>query len=434
MINHSSGNIDNCGSCFLYISKEDKQVKLIRRLNFKKYIVPLIIILILNMVAVVYAEELNVFTSEIKLFINGLPSQEKVVVINGRNHVAVEEIASMFGAEVAWLEETNSINLIQHMPPYQHKQQRFAEGYYLGEVNFTYDNGTVYSGGYRNGKFHGEGKIIYANGTKYEGYFVDGRLEGKGKYTALNGDVYDGYFKNNDFNGYGTYTYANGDKISGQFKGNKIQGTVHVVYKISGEKENVIQWDREIQKIDIYDATFNPNFYNGKAEIVYNNGTIYKGYVSNNMFNGKGKITYIDGSSYDGQWVKDQKTGYGKYTYANNEEYKGYFVSGQYEGSGTYIYANGDKYHGNWHNSMKEGEGVYTYANGSKFIGAWKEDKKHTIGYKGRSWDDKRDYGKYIVEKDTLYKKFISYDRLKDEVYYQRWDEGELVREVKEKK
>jgi hypothetical protein len=41
---------------------------------------------------------------------------------------------------------------------------------------------------------------------------------GKGVYTFENGEVYDGYFKDGKFEGKGTYTYKSGAKYIGDFK------------------------------------------------------------------------------------------------------------------------------------------------------------------------------------------------------------------------
>ncbi len=403
--------------------------------NLKKRIgvILLVITMVFGMVATVYAEELKAFTSDIKLYLNGTLREEKVVIIDGSSYLPVRKIANMLGANVQWYEKANSINLITYAPTYQsYSEQNFATGKYIGDVSFTYDNGTVYSGGFKNGKFHGEGKIVYANGTTYRGMFIDGRLEGEGEYTALNGDTYKGQFKNNDFYGYGKYTYANGDTISGEFRGNKIDGVVHVTYKAERLTKNMDEWDGVIQKVDIYDITFNPNLYNGSADIVYDNGTQYDGSVAYNKYNGKGKITYPDGSVYNGQWVKDRKTGYGTYTFTNGEEYKGYFLDDKFEGDGTYYYNNGDKYDGLWKNDKKNGRGTMQYANGNKFVGSWKNGQKHTIDYKGGYTHYEEDYGLYIVDKDNLYDKNLSYSKLRDEKYYQKWDEGKLVKERKD--
>lgn len=392
-------------------------------------VILLALLLIFSTVVTVYAKELKAETSETKLYLNGSLIDKKIMIVDEENYLPID-IANIFGASVHINENTNSINLISHTSMYKtYDEQYFATGEYTGTVKFTYDNGTVYIGGFKNGNFHGKGKIVYANGTKYEGNFVEGELEGFGKYTALNGDTYSGYFEDNDYDGYATYTYANGDKVCGVFKGNEIEGTVHVIYKAERITKNLEEWNEVIQKVDIYDETFNPYLYNGTANIVYINGTTYDGALAYSKYNGKGKIEYPDGSIYSGNWVKNHKTGYGVYTFPNGEQYKGYFSKDKFDGVGSFYYKNGDKYEGLWKNNLQDGKGKMTYANGNVFVGAWEDGKKHTIDYKGGYSKYEEDYGKYTISKKNIYKKNTSYSKIKDEVYYQKWDNGKLVRE-----
>lgn len=48
------------------------------------------------------------------------------------------------------------------------------------------------------GKHHGKGKLSYeVTGDEYDGDWLEGEIEGEGKFTFSNGDVYAGEFKDN---------------------------------------------------------------------------------------------------------------------------------------------------------------------------------------------------------------------------------------------
>ena len=48
--------------------------------------------------------------------------------------------------------------------------------------------------------------------------------QGEGKFSYVNGTVYEGEFKNNKANGYGFMTWLYGKRYEGEFKDDKIHG------------------------------------------------------------------------------------------------------------------------------------------------------------------------------------------------------------------
>ncbi len=50
-----------------------------------------------------------------------------------------------------------------------------------GRGAFTYRNGDLYTGKFRDDAFNGKGKIKFGSLDVYEGDFVDGKLEGVGR-------------------------------------------------------------------------------------------------------------------------------------------------------------------------------------------------------------------------------------------------------------
>ena len=80
-----------------------------------------------------------------------------------------------------------------------------------GYGKYTYKNGEIYMGQWKNDKKHFIGRQYNSNGElKYEGNFKNDKYEGKGKLYMENGDYYIGNFKNNYKSGYGTYYYEDG--------------------------------------------------------------------------------------------------------------------------------------------------------------------------------------------------------------------------------
>ena len=87
---------------------------------------------------------------------------------------------------------------------------------------YTYTDGDIYEGEFKDGKRHGKGKYTFKNGDIYEGEFKNGAKHGKGKYTSANGTIYDGDWENGEKHGQGKCTSANGLIYKGEFKKDKM--------------------------------------------------------------------------------------------------------------------------------------------------------------------------------------------------------------------
>ena len=86
-----------------------------------------------------------------------------------------------------------------------------------GIGTYTFSNGDVYTGEYRNGHRTGHGTYKYANGNTYEGDVLDGVINGNGIFTWPNGDRYDGEWVAGLFEGHGTYTTTVGNNYRGEW-------------------------------------------------------------------------------------------------------------------------------------------------------------------------------------------------------------------------
>jgi hypothetical protein len=65
-----------------------------------------------------------------------------------------------------------------------------------------------YVGVRKDDKMHGKGKYTYADGSVYEGEWRNNMKNGKGKYISVSGSVYEGEWKDDKMHGKGKYTYA----------------------------------------------------------------------------------------------------------------------------------------------------------------------------------------------------------------------------------
>ena len=187
-----------------------------------------------------------------------------------------------------------------------------------GQGTYTYANGSVYVGEFRNGKRHGEGTYTYgpkskSAGTVYVGGFRDNEKHGQGTLTLANGHVYAGEFRNDTFNGQGTFTLADGSVYVGEFRNNKKHG--------------------------------------------------------------QGTSTSADGIKYVGEWKDSKMHGQGTATDTYGKLYVGEFRDNRPNGKGTHTYANGGKYVGEFRDGLKSGQGTETSADGRVREGVWKNDE-----------------------------------------------------------
>ena len=90
-----------------------------------------------------------------------------------------------------------------------------------GQGTYTHASGAQYIGEYEDDKMHGQGTYTYASGAQYIGEFKDDKMHGQGTYTWGPGpnyqDVNVGEFKDDKRHGQGTYTWANGKTTKGFF-------------------------------------------------------------------------------------------------------------------------------------------------------------------------------------------------------------------------
>lgn len=93
-----------------------------------------------------------------------------------------------------------------------------------GSGTFTWENGSKYTGEFKNGSMHGQGTFYFGAGnagTKYVGEFKNGFIDGIGTWAWSNGEKYIGESKYNKMHGKGTYYYTDGTVKKGTWYNDK---------------------------------------------------------------------------------------------------------------------------------------------------------------------------------------------------------------------
>lgn len=67
-----------------------------------------------------------------------------------------------------------------------------------GQGKYTFQDGSVYEGTFRNNYMDGKGRMQYGTtGRVYDGNWFEGRMEGYGSYWWEDGSLYEGEYRNN---------------------------------------------------------------------------------------------------------------------------------------------------------------------------------------------------------------------------------------------
>lgn len=168
-------------------------------------------------------------------------------------------------------------------------------------------------------RFHGQGTYTYTNGNVYAGEWKDGRKSGKGKQTWANGDVYDGQWLENRENGQGTMTWANGDEYVGQWAGGK---------------------------------------RHGQGTMTWADGSRYEGEWNRGKRHGYGNYTAANGDVYKGEWQAGERHGQGTLVRANGEKLVGTWSEGWLTGDANVTLADGSRFTGPVKANKPHGKGV----------------------------------------------------------------------------
>tara|TARA_S200000501_G_C20757638_1_gene714635 strand:- start:218 stop:1246 length:1029 start_codon:yes stop_codon:yes gene_type:complete len=128
-----------------------------------------------------------------------------------------------------------------------------------------------------------------------------------GTYTYLNGDIYVGEYKNNYMSGKGTYTWGKEWSIEGW-----VEGSTKYIGEFKEDKLNGKGTITTDSDYIIYKGEFKKGKYHGQGTLTYRNGSKYVGEFKNGQKHGKGTLTKVDygkDKKYVGQWKNNKYFG-----------------------------------------------------------------------------------------------------------------------------
>ena len=83
--------------------------------------------------------------------------------------------------------------------------------------NYTFKDGSVYTGEMKGRKPNGKGKTVFKNGDVYEGEYIKGKREGFGIYMFPDGEKYEGQWFQDQQHGKGIYYFMNNNRYDGMW-------------------------------------------------------------------------------------------------------------------------------------------------------------------------------------------------------------------------
>lgn len=224
----------------------------------------------------------------------------------------------------------------------------------------TLENGSVYTGEWKNGMKDGFGIHHWPDGSIYEGDWKNDKAFGKGKLTHADGDVYEGEWSDDKANGHGVYTHSNGAKFTGMWKDDKQHG------------KGVEIWPDGAR----YEGEYLEGKKCGKGVLSFADGSRYEGEFFNNDIHGYGIYVWPDEKKYEGDWIRNKMHGKGVLVWPDGRKYEGEYEEDKKHGYGIFEWSDGRKYLGDWLKGKQHGKGEYIMANGEKKFGEWSEGKR----------------------------------------------------------
>jgi len=124
-----------------------------------------------------------------------------------------------------------------------------------GKGIYTYKDGSVWNGEFKNGKAYGKGICQYADGRRYEGYWKNNVPQGEGVMYMPNGEIYGGEWN---------------------------QGTLarkEVVQSVVNDKENTIIYAKNNPEVNIWALVIGIGSYNHMPVLKYTDDDAYQVYA-----------------------------------------------------------------------------------------------------------------------------------------------------------
>jgi hypothetical protein len=252
-----------------------------------------------------------------------------------------------------------------------------------GRVIHVDEAGSKFTGSWVISLPQGKGTLETAAYT-YEGYFNEGKIEGEGTFTFKNGDVREGLWKNNGLDGEIVETKATeSEKYEGSWANGQRSGTGvlsrngKTIFK--GTFANGQYWEG---KGSLFESDLGDPYYgawaegkpNGQGIITYEDGARYVGVVKDGLPEGRGIKTKKNGNAFDGSWTAGKLFGTVKVSFVGGLRYVGELSEDIPNGSGNMTSANGDLFVGNWIKGNPS-SGTKYFVSGDRYVGDFTGNK-----------------------------------------------------------
>ena len=138
-----------------------------------------------------------------------------------------------------------------------------------------------------------------------------------------------------------------------------------------------------VSSTELYAQCKSGNCMNGRGEMIFSTGDVYKGQFRKGNMNGTGEMIFKTGDKYQGDWRDGKMHGLGTMFFATGDKYKGMWKESLIDGRGVMEWKSGEKYDGGWKNGKMHGQGVLTAKDGSRTKGKWENGVLVTAPAKG---------------------------------------------------
>ena len=130
----------------------------------------------------------------------------------------------------------------------------------------------------------------------------------------------------------------------------------------------------------IYRGTLRGTTFQGHGEFI-SRGFRYEGDYRDGVREGLGTYSWPNGDRYEGRFLADlPDDAHATYLFANGDRYEGEVRKGLIEGRGRYTSRAGDRFEGMFRNGVPDGEGTYLFANGDRYDGEVSSGRIHGHG------------------------------------------------------
>ena len=226
----------------------------------------------------------------------------------------------------------------------------FKYGQYDGQGDVVYGNG-IYAECQKGNCIDGRGILMFEDGSRYSGEFKNEIRTGYGGLELEDGSTYSGDFVNNLYHGQGTIRLQDGTEYQGVFDKGKMEGEINIRFA-SGHQ--FIGRFKHGEVVEDQGRVIFPNNSRGNC-------------VDGNCIEGEGTLELDNGSLYEGAFLNCSRHGYGVYTFETGAVYKGFFSKGKYHGKGSYTFPSGITFEGDHKEGLRHGRGRFTFPNGTSY-------------------------------------------------------------------